>query len=103
MLNKLQSFFLDSYQFIQRRNISILKIGMTACLMMMLLTSLLLIKEYFFFKTQSEKMFEIKEDYRNYVVAVKKILNDYHKNKERLDELETMLEEKKTTFKTVSS
>ncbi len=57
--------------------------------------AILLISEYRFFKIQREKMLELKEDYRNYVLAVKKILNDYHTTKERLDELESMLEEKK--------
>src|SRR6201999_4197868 len=46
-------------------------------------------------KNQAAKMLEMKEDYRNYVLAVKKILSDYHKSKERLEELEASLEEKK--------
>lgn len=58
----------------------------------------LLIHEYRFFKKQSEKMIEMKEDYRTYILAVKKILHDYNKNKERLEELETLVVEKKNEF-----
>lgn len=63
-----------------------------------LLVTGLLIHEYRFFKQQSEKMIEMKEDYRTYVLAVKKILHEYNKNKERLEELETLVVEKKNEF-----
>lgn len=58
-------------------------------------TLVLLISEYRFFKSQSAQMLELKDEYRNYVVAVKKILSDYYKTKERLDEIETAMVEKK--------
>ncbi len=57
--------------------------------------SLLLITEYRFFCTQSERVVEMKEEYRTYLVAVKRVLGDYAKAKERIDELELMLEKKK--------
>jgi murein DD-endopeptidase MepM/ murein hydrolase activator NlpD len=46
----------------------------------MLVVSLtgLLIVEYRFFKAQSHKMFNLRDDYRNYLVAVKKILQEYN-------------------------
>jgi len=43
--------------------------------------------EYRFFKKQSEKLIELQEDYRTYVVAVNKILKDYNRVKEKLEEL----------------
>ncbi|MDZ4123964.1 MAG: M23 family metallopeptidase, partial [Hydrogenophaga sp.] len=57
--------------------------------------SLLLFFEYRFFCTQSERVVEMKEEYRTYLVAVKRVLGDYAKAKERIDELELMLEKKK--------
>lgn len=42
--------------------------------------------EYRFFKKQSGKLLELQEDYRTYVGAVNKILSDYNKVKEKLEE-----------------
>jgi murein DD-endopeptidase MepM/ murein hydrolase activator NlpD len=53
----------------------------------------LLITEYRFFRRQAEKMCALKEDYRSYTIAVKKILDDYCRIKERLELFE--LHEKK--------
>lgn len=72
-------------------------IGLTVSTVLLL--SGLLVYEYRFFKIQSEKMIEVKEDYRTYILAVKKILHDYNKTKERLEELETLVVEKKTSLK----
>lgn len=47
--------------------------------------TLLLFIEYSFFHQQAHKMLELRDDYRNYVTAVKKILDDYNKIKERYD------------------
>ncbi len=66
-----------------------------------LLCTGLLMYEYHFFKSQSEKMIEMKEDYRTYILAVKKILHEYNKNKERLEELETLVVEKKNEFESL--
>lgn len=46
----------------------------------------LLIVEYRFFHDQAQKMLELKEEYRAYTVAVKKILNEYNAMKEQADE-----------------
>lgn len=46
------------------------------------LTALLII-EYRFFHDQAQKMLELKEEYRAYTVAVKKILNEYNAMKEQ--------------------
>lgn len=54
-------------------------------LAMMGLTTLLII-EYRFFHDQAQKMLELKEEYRAYTVAVKKILNEYNAMKEQADE-----------------
>ncbi len=44
--------------------------------------------EYYLFKEQALKMAELKEDYRNHLTAVKRVLSDYYKIKERLEALE---------------
>ena len=49
--------------------------------------SSLLYYEYNFFKKQSHKMIELQEDYRTYIGAVNKILRDYNKIKEKIEEL----------------
>ena len=43
----------------------------------------LLIAEYRFFHDQAQKMLELKEEYRTYTLAVKKILNEYNAMKEQ--------------------
>jgi hypothetical protein len=73
----------------------LVKTGIVSIVCAMVITTSLLMFQYFYFKKETSKMMEVKEDYRNYVLAVKKILKDYHKNKERLEELETFIEEKK--------
>lgn len=95
MMNKLDTFFVAIRDRLKPHLAQLVKLGLLGLTTITIVITLLLVIEYRFFKHQTEKMLEIKEDYRNYVVAVKKILHDYHKNKERLEELETMLEEKK--------
>ncbi len=48
--------------------------------------TILLIVEYRFFHDQAQKMLEIKEEYRSYTLAVKKILNEYNAMKEQAGE-----------------
>ena len=43
----------------------------------------LLIAEYRFFHDQAQKMLELKEEYRTYTLAVKKVLNEYNAMKEQ--------------------
>lgn len=57
--------------------------------------AILLLLEYRFFCAQSERVLQMKEEYRTYLVAVKKVMGDYAKAKERIDELELMIEKKK--------
>jgi len=64
---------------------------------------IMLAYEYRCFKSETEKMLALKEDYRNYVIAVKKILHDYNKTKARLEELETLVVEKKNEFDELDS
>jgi murein DD-endopeptidase MepM/ murein hydrolase activator NlpD len=47
--------------------------------------STLLIIEYRFFHDQAQKMLELKEEYRTYTLAVKKILNEYNAMKEQAE------------------
>ena len=47
---------------------------------------ILLIIEYRFFHDQAQKMLELKEEYRTYTLAVKKILNEYNAIKEQASE-----------------
>lgn len=48
--------------------------------------TILLIVEYRFFHDQAQKMLELKEEYRTYTLAVKKILHEYNAMKEQADE-----------------
>jgi len=59
--------------------------------------SCFLLYEYRFFKKQSDNLLELQEDYRTYIGAVNKILSDYNKVKEKVDELSSgsNLEKKK--------
>lgn len=50
----------------------------------------LLVIEYRYFCVQSTKMIALQEDYRNYVVAVKKILSEYNRVTDRLKILESI-------------
>lgn len=57
------------------------------CVVLALLgLTVLLIIEYRFFHDQAQKMLELKEEYRAYTLAVKKILNEYNAMKEQADE-----------------
>lgn len=47
------------------------------------ISALLLISEYRYFKQQAEKLVEIKDEYRNYLIAVKKIVDEYNKSKDQ--------------------
>lgn len=53
----------------------------------------LLIIEYRFFHDQAQKMLELKEEYRAYTLAVKKILNEYNAMKEQAGEPEYSVQE----------
>jgi murein DD-endopeptidase MepM/ murein hydrolase activator NlpD len=44
----------------------------------------LLMTEYYMFKQQAIRMAELKDDYRNHLTAVKRVLADYYKIKEQL-------------------
>lgn len=48
----------------------------------------LLFMEYRFFKHEAVKMIALKEDYQNHLVAVNRVLQEYNKTKERLEQLE---------------
>jgi murein DD-endopeptidase MepM/ murein hydrolase activator NlpD len=58
------------------------KIIIAASLLLLAGLSTLLIIEYRFFHDQAQKMLELKEEYRAYTLAVKKILNEYNALKE---------------------
>lgn len=61
----------------------------------MLLVTTLLIVEYRYFKQQAEKMIILKEEYKNYLFAVKKIVDEYNKLKEEEDTQTQEVEKKK--------
>ncbi len=58
------------------------KIIIGAISLVLLGLTVLLIIEYRFFHDQAQKMLELKEEYRTYTLAVKKILNEYNAIKE---------------------
>jgi murein DD-endopeptidase MepM/ murein hydrolase activator NlpD len=55
----------------------------------------LLAVEYYVFRQQAIRMAELKEDYRNHLAAVKRVLSDYYKIKERLVALEDQAADEK--------
>lgn len=59
------------------------KIIIGSVFLAMLGITTLLIVEYRFFHDQAQKMLELKEEYRTYTTAVKKILNEYNAMKEQ--------------------
>jgi len=74
---------------------------------MSLVTGMLLF-QYRFFKKQSDKLLELQDDYRTYMLAVNKVLHDYNKTKEKLDilaaaQLEVKPVEKKKEVEFVGS
>lgn len=60
--------------------------------------TILLVIEYRFFHDQAQKMLEIKEEYRTYTIAVKKILNEYNAMKEQAGETAESESEQKDSF-----
>lgn len=95
MQEKLNAWIKTIYAYAQQNKVRLVKIGAGCFAFMLCAVLALLISEYRFFRQQSAQMVELKEDYRNYVVAVKRVLSDYYKTKERLDEIETAMTEKK--------
>lgn len=65
------------------------KIIIGSLFLAMLGITTLLIFEYRFFHDQAQKMLELKEEYRTYTTAVKKILNEYNAMKEEAADDET--------------
>lgn len=98
MVKKVTNTLLLINDFFKRHAIAILKISAAVGISCLFLLSIMLLSEYRFFKQETQKMLNAQEDYRNYVLAVKKILHDYNKTKARLEELETLVVEKKKEF-----
>lgn len=48
-----------------------------------------MLHQYLYFQKQSEKLLVLQEDYRTYMLAVNKILQDYNRTKEQLDLLKS--------------
>lgn len=61
----------------------------------MLVSMLFIAYQCRFFKQETEKMIQLQDDYRNHLVAVNKILQDYNKMKEQLETLEPSDQKKK--------
>lgn len=61
------------------------KVIFVILLIIMIVTSGFLYFEYSFFKKQSSNMLELQEDYKTYIGAVNKILVDYNRVKEELE------------------
>lgn len=61
----------------------------------MCLSVVIVVYQCSFFKQETEKMIELQDDYRNHLVAVNKVLQDYNKTKERLELLEASGQKKK--------
>ncbi|MCX5922614.1 MAG: M23 family metallopeptidase [Candidatus Dependentiae bacterium] len=101
MVEKLSQSFDHIYSFFKRHAVISIKISLAVLVVVLCSLTSVLLYEYRFFKIQTEKMLELKEDYRNYVLAVKKILHDYNRTKVRLEELETLVVEKKKEFETL--
>ncbi|MDR3551031.1 MAG: M23 family metallopeptidase [Candidatus Babeliales bacterium] len=98
MVKKVTQTLLLINDFFKHHAIAILKVSATVGISCLFLLSIMLVFEYRFFKRETQKMLNAQDDYRNYVLAVKKILHDYNKTKARLEELETLVVEKKKEF-----
>lgn len=98
MVKKVTQTVLLINDFFKRHAMIILKVSAAVGISCLCLLSIMLVFEYRFFKRETQKMLNAQEDYRNYVLAVKKILHDYNKTKARLEELETLVVEKKKEF-----
>lgn len=99
MTKKIMHIFFTIRDMCAKHSVVFFSLVMTVlCALMMVL-----VYEYRCFKRETEKMIGYKEDYRNYVIAVKKILSDYNKTKARLEELETLVVEKKNEFDDLDS
>lgn len=70
------------------------KIVFSVIFFLMVLTTCFLYVEYNYFKKQSESMIELQEDYRTYICAVNKILVDYNRVKEELEQKSSDLSDK---------
>ena len=57
--------------------------GIVAFFLLIGVTGSLLCYEYFYFRYQTERLLELKEEYRGYIVAVKKIVDDYNQLQEQ--------------------
>ncbi|MFI5333213.1 MAG: M23 family metallopeptidase [Candidatus Babeliales bacterium] len=71
------------------------KIALILGMLSMLMSIILIMYQCRFFKQEIEKMIQLQDDYRNHLVAVNKVLQDYNKIKERLDALESNDQKKK--------
>ena len=69
--------------------------GIVAVLLMVTAVCSLLMYEYFYFKNQAEKLLQLKEEYRSYVVAVKKIVDEYNEMQDRGDSTQENSEKKR--------
>lgn len=49
----------------------------------MFVITMLLVKEYRFFKRQAEDLGLLKEDYNNYILALRRVLLDYEHSQEK--------------------
>ncbi|MCL5875776.1 MAG: M23 family metallopeptidase [Candidatus Dependentiae bacterium] len=71
--------------------------GIAAFFLLITVTGSLLCYEYFYFKRQAEQLLELKEEYRSYIVAVKKIVDDYNQLQEQVNSPQESNEKKKIT------
>lgn len=69
--------------------------GIIAFFLLIGATGSLLCYEYFYFKYQAERLLELKEEYRGYIVAVKKIVDDYNQLQEQTQSDQQSNEKKK--------
>lgn len=71
------------------------KIALIVGMITMLMSIVIVMYQCRFFKQETEKMIQLQDDYRNHLVAINKILQDYNKMKEQLETAEVKNQKKK--------
>ncbi len=95
----MRSRTIKNYTHINLRTIIIATVGVIVGTV-----TIALFLEYRFFHQQAQKMVAVREEYQDHLVAMHKIIQEYNKTKERIEELEsTVSQQKKKSREIVTS
>jgi len=94
----MRSRTIKNYHYINLRTIIIAAVGI-----MVSGITIALFLEYRFFHQQAQKMLMVREEYQNHLVAMHKIIQEYNKTKERIEELESTVSQQKKKSREVAA